>query len=701
MLRDQNSLNKEHQQPADLESTTVKFENASCEHAEDGFLLGPIDLKVRKGEFLGIIGPVGSGKTSILNAILNELKLKKEASFECGKIELNLNKQGIGYVAQVPWLQNDTIKNNILFMKSNDYKAYNDVVDACDLRKDLETFNDYDSELISDRGGSLSGGQRARIALARALYQDVDLYLIDDLFNSLDQQTAKNIYENCILKHLSSKTRIVCTNQYEYLKNADRVVLMENGCVKRVGKPEEVLNDLLHSSTNAKLTREKSSTQLTKSIADDLPPVDNEFKEEFNKGTVKLSVYSTYISAISIPLAICIVAFIMAMQSSSASASVWMSYWTERLKLDANSDSMYYLRVLLIIMLANSLLAAFRAVLFALGCINAATNLFNRLSQTVVNSKLSFFTARPIGQILNRFSSDTFHIDENLPFTLNIFLANAISLLATVIITGYSVPISLICLFVLSFPYYKIQRLYREGSMVLKRISTNTLSPLLSQFHETLSGLTTIRSFRASQRYVLLLFLKFFCVRYCKKLITFLLSLCRFVKHFGEKVDRNNSAGYSLKACSQWLNLRIQMIGILLCSTIALVGCTAHYYGFVQQTSLVALGMVYALGAKDSLGGLVWSFTQLEIDLISVERLIQYFDNPEKEQPGMIKLIGDFPKHGKILFDKVTLQYKTDSNFVLNSVSFTINAGQFVGIVGRTGESIFLVFSNFVSFLAF
>ena len=119
-----------------------------------------------------------------------------------------------------------------------------------------------------------------------------------------------------------------------------------------------------------------------------------------------------------------------------------------------------------------------------------------------------------------------------------------------------------------------------------------------------------------------------------------------------------------------------------------------HYYGFVQQTSLIALGMVYALSTKDSLGGLVWSFTQLEIDLISVERLIQYFTNSEKEQLGMIKLIGDFPKQGQIVFKQVTFRYKTDSNYALNSVSFKINAGQFVGIVGRTGSGKSTIFST-------
>lgn len=144
-----------------------------------------------------------------------------------------------------------------------------------------------------------------------------------------------------------------------------------------------------------------------------------------------------------------------------------------------------------------------------------------------------------------------------------------------------------------------------------------------------------------------------------------------------------NSTNYSLKACTQWLNLRIQLIGIGLSCTIALTGCTFHYYGFVQQPSLIALGLLYSLQITGVLNGLISSFTTLEIDLISVERLVQYFENTEKENPGMIKLV-DFPKKGEIKFENVRFKYKNDSNYALNSISFKIDANRFVGIVGRS-----------------
>lgn len=147
------------------------------------------------------------------------------------------------------------------------------------------------------------------------------------------------------------------------------------------------------------------------------------------------------------------------------------------------------------------------------------------------------------------------------------------------------------------------------------------------------------------------------------------------------------SANYSLKAITQWLNLRIQIIGICLSCFIALIGCIYHYYGFTQQSGLIGLALVYSLSITAVLNGLISAFTTLEIDFVSVERLIHYFDNQEKESPGLIKL-NDFPKYGEIEFENVSFKYKTDSNYALDLISFKIRSGEFIGIVGRTGKKL-------------
>lgn len=190
------------------------------------------------------------------------------------------------------------------------------------------------------------------------------------------------------------------------------------------------------------------------------------------------------------------------------------------------------------------------------------------------------------------------------------------------------------------------------------------------------------------------------------KIKYFLIFLCfifRFIKHFEEKVDMNNSANYSLKAITQWLNLRIQLVSIFLSSFIALICSIFHYYEFTQETSMVSLGLVYSFGLNSLLNGLISSFTTLEIDFVSVERLIQYFNNTEKEKPGMIKLV-DFPKRGEICFDNVTFRYKSDSNYALNSITFKIKAGSFIGIIGMYRLVLFyylrlFFFSKFLFFL--
>lgn len=593
---DEDMLKDQQEQFYDEKSENIiEFDDLILEHKESDqhgfkFILGPLDFKIKRGEFIAITGPIGSGKTSLLISILNEMPMKTDGIFlkSKGKMNINCGKNGIGYISQIPWIQNDTIRNNILFGKNYEYKFYQKILDDCDLRKDLETFSDYDLTMISDRGASLSGGQKARIALARALYQskDFELFLIDDLI-SMDVHIAAKIFENCILKFLESKTRILCTNQLEYLIHADRIVVLDNGCVKTIGKPENILKELTKNQLSTKLTKDLND-KFHKSL-NNLDQIDNKFKEELNEGKVKLSVYLMYIKSIGLLLTIFIILFLIMMQSSITTTDYWLSYWTDKLKIDADTDSMYYLKILLIIVIINNLLAVFRSVLFAYGCINAAKNLYNQIYQTIINSKLSFFNQRPIGQILNRLNSDVYHIDENLPFTLNIFLACLVGVLATLFITIYTVPLCLILLLIISIPYYKVQYYFRCASMILKRFNSNLLSPIYTQLNETFIGLTTIRSFNNSKR---------------------------FIKHFEEKVDMNNSANYSLKAITQWLNLRIQLIGISLSCFIALIGCIDHYYGFTQQTSLIALGLVYSLQITGVLNALISSFTSLELVIL-------------------------------------------------------------------------------------
>ena len=196
-----------------------------------------INLEIKPGELVAIVGEVGCGKSSLLQAMINSLILLNPK--ECDGIHINGK---VGYAAQIPWIQNDTIRNNILFSKPFDEDKYNRVLSLCQLMEDLETFEGKDLTEIGEKGVNLSGGQKVRISLARTIYNEPDIYLFDDPISALDANVGKKIMKNCIVKYLKGKTRIVVTHALSYLKYMDRIIYMKSGKIEWTGNYEQVQN---------------------------------------------------------------------------------------------------------------------------------------------------------------------------------------------------------------------------------------------------------------------------------------------------------------------------------------------------------------------------------------------------------------------------------------------------------------------------
>lgn len=366
--------------------------------------------------------------------------------------------------------------------------------------------------MVGEGGAALSGGQKARIALARAVYQNLDMYLMDEPFSALDVNVADHIHNHVLCKVLAGKTRIVCTHQHRYLRNADLVIRLDQGKVVAVGRPEEVLQSNGDSNTTSQVisntndsdadekSKHKMSTHTESQSLEEESVVDSQFQEERGIGYVPISVYFKYGRSIGPILCAAIAISFAAMQITRSFADLWLSVWVNALT-DLNVNQQYYVRVLALIVVINSVLAVVRAFLYAYGNLVAAERWHRRLLDSVLNTKLSFFDQRPFGQLINRFSSDTYQVDEQLPFTLNLFLTMLVSLLASVAVATASIWPLLFVFILLTFPYLTIQRIYRAASSDLKRICSITLSPVYSILSETLNGLTTIRCFRAEKRY--------------------------------------------------------------------------------------------------------------------------------------------------------------------------------------------------------
>lgn len=384
---------------------------------------------------------------------------------------------GIAIVTQEPWIQNTTVMENILFGKPFDADRYHSVLEACALVDDLKvcflfftcflffmcypfskTFSEGDLTLIGDRGVTLSGGQKARISLARAVYQNVDIYLIDDPFASVDMHVGQHIYDNCIVGLLKDKTKIVCTHQQKYLLSADLVLQLDCGQVMACGPPNQILEPL---KENVKPKVIFSDEQNPSETVEDLETIlaKSSREEEREEGIVKLSVYITYYKSVGAKLSLCILLSFLLMQISRTASDIWLAFWTSnnRFLAVSSKSTTNYLVVFICIAGINSVLTLIRSFIFAYGGVVAALRLHTKLLTKVLRAPVLFFDLTAFGRIINRFSSDVFNLDDALPFNLNIFLAQLYSLMASVFITVYGLPWIALVIIPLSIPYYYIQ----------------------------------------------------------------------------------------------------------------------------------------------------------------------------------------------------------------------------------------------------
>lgn len=459
---------------------------------QQNFKLRDINVEIVKGKFIGITGRVGSGKSSLIKSMLNELNKINDDYGSGGSSTIRINQccrhRGIGYVSQEPWIQDTTIRKNILFGKTFDMEFYNEIIDACELREDFQQFMHGDQTIVGNHGATLSGGQKSRITLARALYQNFSVYLADEPFASLDQQVARKIYQKCFLSILKNKSVILVTNHIEYLKDSFIIYYMDNGRIThsylsadRLIDFDEMLDQSQQPDRN-----ETDNEKMVVQQQQDQCEMNEELEEEREHGKIKFTVYIGYIYSIGYFLFTMIIVSICLMQITRSASDFWLSIWTSSTKQNeqqsnGSSSTMFYLFIFIAIGIGNSIITLIRAFLFAYGGVQAAINVHDQLLESLFQTSTLLFDLVSFGILINRFSSDMFNVDDALPFTLNIFLAQLSSLLIGLFVTIYGMPWISIVFIVLTIPYYMIQEYYRKTSRELKRISATTLSPIYSQ----------------------------------------------------------------------------------------------------------------------------------------------------------------------------------------------------------------------------
>uniref|UniRef100_F1KQC7 Multidrug resistance-associated protein 7 n=1 Tax=Ascaris suum TaxID=6253 RepID=F1KQC7_ASCSU len=547
---------------------------------------------------------------------------------------------------------------------------------------------------VGDGGCTLSGGQRARVALARALYQNREVYLLDDPFASVDAKVGRWMWDEAVMRMLRARGKlvIVATHHVDYLKDADHIIVLDgHGNILKQGPSLVILQDKLELQASSPLDfpENVAETESVEQVA-----IINEEKQH---GKVRLSVYGAYMRAAGVLLSIAILAALAAMQTSKNVADWWLSRWASQcnfnetntsvtfdrqmyeidqttavlydyrflfgervvnnLKEEEWNTTVYFLVVYAALALSNTLFTLMRAFIFAYGGIVAARNLHRRLLHRVLNASISWWERTPSGRVINRLCADVYTVDDSLPFQFNIFLASSFNLLGSIVLTFIALPFLSPVIAGLFIIYFFVQRYYRYTTCEVKRVTSLSLSPLYSHITDTISGLSTIRAFRFVDD---------------------------FASTLRDRLGDNIRAQFSALAAAQWLSVRLQILGVFMVSAVTLSAVlhrTLHYV----DTGMVGLAITYALSATNLLNSLLSSFIETEKELISVERMAEYTkDIPLESNNFPIPMNSDV--NGRIDFACVSLRYGVGLPLALENVSFRIEAGTRVAIIGRTGS---------------
>lgn len=706
-----------------VEDTEIS-DNHSGEQREAHSMLRNVTLGFPTGKLSVISGKTGSGKSLLLAAILGEVKIldgyikmptppkiDEDATFipQSEWIVPEL----VAFVSQTPWIEGGTVKENVVFGLPFVEERYRKVLAACALEKDIELLVDGDETEVGPKGVTLSGGQRWRTALARALYSRAGILVLDDVLSAVDAHVGRLIVDEALTGELSrGRTRILATHHAELvLPYASYHVQLRTGEVEEVnhltpspgsqllmsnpeepavvapsdGSPEEGQNGHAAAPEKKKKTAQEAESRET--------------------GRVKWKVYSAYYKASGGAIAWIIGVGILLLGHFLTVARTWS---LKELAQQASSDALrftyqavssksfylypdsrssqesstprdewrwgegiyFWLAVYIGIDFAILLVQLVRVMLFFLVGLTAARELFQKMTHAILRAPLRWIDTVPSGRILNRFTSDTFMVDRRLSMQTFTFI-KSILFLAVIITTRYatfpapftssctdcrtSLSVSVYVIFFgifLLFFYVQVARAYIDAAREVKRINSVSHSPIYDQFSSVLSGLSTIRAFDRTGFYM---------------------------NRMYRLIDNSTKASWALQITSRWMAVRMGVLGALF------VAVVANAVAFSRiDAALAGFSLAFALRYTGALTSLLQAMTSVELGFNACERVLEYAEI-ETEPEGGQDASAAWPSEGRIEVENLTVSYAKDLPPVLKNLNFSVGAGERIGIVGRTG----------------
>uniref|UniRef100_A0A8D0MU12 Multidrug resistance-associated protein 1 n=1 Tax=Sus scrofa TaxID=9823 RepID=A0A8D0MU12_PIG len=636
-------------------SITVKNATFSWARSDPPTLHG-ITFSIPEGSLVAVVGQVGCGKSSLLSALLAEMD----------KVEGHVAIKGsVAYVPQQAWIQNVSLRENILFGRQLQERYYKAVIEACALLPDLEILPSGDRTEIGEKGVNLSGGQKQRVSLARAVYCNSDIYLFDDPLSAVDAHVGKHIFENVVGPKgmLKNKTRLLVTHGLSYLPQVDVIIVMSGGKISEMGsyqellardgafaeflrtyasaeqeqgEPEDGLGGISSPGKEAKqmengvlvteaagkhLQRQFSSSSSysgdvgrhhtsTAELQKPGAQTEDTWKlmeaDKAQTGQVKLSVYWDYMKAIGLFISFLSIFLFLCNHVAALVSNYWLSLWTDDPIVNGTQEhTKVRLSVYGALGISQGVTVFAYSMAVSIGGIFASRRLHLDLLHNILRSPMSFFERTPSGNLVNRFSKELDTVDSMIPQVIKMFMGSLFNVVGACIIILLATPVAAVIIPPLGLIYFFVQRFYVASSRQLKRL------------------------------------------------------------------DR-------------WLAVRLEFVGNCIVLFAALFAVISQHN---LSAGLVGLSVSYSLQITAYLNWLVRMSSEMETNIVAVERLKEYSDT-EKEAPWRIPEVAPpstWPQVGRVEFRDYGLRYRDDLDLVLKHINVTIDGGEKVGIVGRTG----------------
>ena len=638
-------------------------------------LLKDINFKIKKGEHIGIIGEVGSGKTCLLNSIINNLAILNKKNSE-GNIQLSGK---VSFVSQNSWILNDTIEQNILFFKPMDREKYNKIISICQLEPDLLIFPQGDQTEIGEKGVNLSGGQKARMAIARAVYNDSDIYVFDDPLSALDAYVGMNLFNQVFNDYLKDKTIIISTHALQYVSYFDRIFYIHQGQIKFNGEPKELENQQFYKEFKTAQENKKNESNQQEKDEKEKEKKEKEKKEEqiIKKGEINQKdgekiTFQLFMSFIMysggmiflVQLAVTNIIW----QVSQIYREYYLAMWSSLNKItqEENNRKIAYF----VMMTIPGIVAVYyRQVYMVKGYVKYNIKMHDTLVQKLINAPINLFhDIIPRGNILNRLSKELDNsnvLSLAVSGTLRVIFQLIGSIIVCTLFNVWSFPLIVILIII----ELALTKFCFHATQDIHKLVSNYRAPILGVFDETLSGLPIIRAFHYEDN---------------------------FTNKFYKKMNDYLKVSIYQKGILAWYGVHLDIISFVLLSFILIF---AYFAKESYSPQSIGLLLTYSIKMIFFMFDSFKRFSFLTELLISLERCNSYTKviqekYPKTEEDKNIQIftskknekVKSFISQGKINFVNFSVRYRPDTPLILKNINLEIRPGEKIGVVGRTGS---------------